>query len=89
MVLTAHLIVVHYPLGHGLVQHFLVPLLQSLGLGDPLVGRVTVENVVIAFAGWACPNVPLGKPTDTMNTVRTSAVMTIILPVRELMVRLL
>lgn len=45
------------PLSESLVQHLSVPLLEPLGLGDLLVRRVTVENVVISFTGWAGPDV--------------------------------
>lgn len=49
-------------LGDGFVQHLLVPLLQPLWLGDLLVGRVAVEDVVIPFARWTGPNVTRRKP---------------------------
>lgn len=37
------------------VQHFAVPLLESFRLGNLLIRRVTVEDVVIAFTRWAGP----------------------------------
>lgn len=46
-----------YPLGKGLVQHLSVPFLEALGFGDLLIGRVTVEDVVITFARRTRPNV--------------------------------
>lgn len=46
-----------YPLSKGLVQHFAVPLLQALGFWDFLVGRVTVEDIVITFTRRTCPDV--------------------------------
>lgn len=52
----------HDALGDGFVQHLLVPLLQPLRLGDLLVGRVTVEDVIVAFAGRTGPNVTRRKP---------------------------
>ena len=47
------------PLSEGLLQHLPVPLLQPLGLGDLLVGRVAVEDVVVPLTGGARPDVPL------------------------------
>jgi len=38
------------------VQHFAVPLLESFRLGNLLIRRVTVEDVVIAFTRWAGPD---------------------------------
>lgn len=52
-----YLEVVHNPLSHSLVQHFFVPLLQSLGLGDLLVHGVAVEDVVVPLTGWTRPDV--------------------------------
>lgn len=49
-------------LGDGLVQHLLVPLLQPLRLGDLLVGRVAVEDVVVPFAGRTGPDVTRREP---------------------------
>ena len=67
--LIAYLVVMHDPLRHGLVQHLLVPLLQSLGLRDLLIHRVTVEDVVIALTGWASPYMPRGIPTHTAKSL--------------------
>lgn len=54
-----------------MVQHLPVPLLQSLGLWDLLVGRVAVENVVVAFARWTRPDVALRVPEcGTRGTTR-------------------
>lgn len=50
----------HYPLSHSFVQHLLIPLLQSFGLWDLLIGRVTVEDVVVPFTGWAGPDMTSG-----------------------------
>lgn len=58
----AHFVIVDDSLGDGFVQHLLVPLLQPLWLGDLLVGRVTVENVIVPFAGRTGPNVTRRKP---------------------------
>ena len=60
MAVAVHLVVVEDPLGEGLVQHLPVPLLQPLGLGDLLICRVAVEDVVVPFAGRAGPDVSLG-----------------------------
>lgn len=51
-----------YALRDGLVQHLLVPLLQPLWLRDLLVGRVTVEDVVVPLAGRTGPNVTCCVP---------------------------
>ena len=60
MAVTFYLVVMEDPLCKGLVQHLPVPLLQPLGLRDLLVSRVAMEDVVVSFAGWAGPDVPLG-----------------------------
>lgn len=57
-----YLVVVQNPLCKGLVQHFPVPLLQSLRLWDLLVRRMAVEDVVVSFTGRTCPDVALGIP---------------------------
>ena len=44
----------------ALDQHLLVPVLQPLGLGDFLVRRVAVEDIIVTFAGWAGPDVSKG-----------------------------
>ena len=49
-------------LSYSLVQHLLVPLLQSLGLGDLLVHGVAVEDVVVTLTGWTRPDVARGVP---------------------------
>lgn len=51
----------------SLVQHFSVPLLKPFGLGDLLVRRVAVENIVISFTGWAGPNVTRHIPGQELN----------------------
>lgn len=51
-----YLVVMHDPLRHRFVQHLLIPLLQSFGLWDLLIDRVTVEDVVVPLAGWAGPD---------------------------------
>ena len=58
--MSTHLVVDDNSLNDGLVQHFLVPVLQSLGLGDLLFWRVTVENVVIPLWRRARPDVSHG-----------------------------
>lgn len=55
----SHLEIMEDPLCVGLLQHLPVPLLQPLGLGDLLVGRVAVEDVVVPLAGGARPDVTL------------------------------
>ena len=45
------------PLGEGLVQHLLVPLLQALRLRDFLIRGVAVEDVVISFTWGTGPDV--------------------------------
>lgn len=47
------------PLHKRSIQHFLVPLLQPLGLGDLLVLRVAVEDVVVPFTGGARPDMTI------------------------------
>lgn len=61
MVIGPHFVIVDDALRDGFVQHLLVPLLQPLGLGDLLVGRVAVEDVVVPFAGRTGPNVTRRK----------------------------
>lgn len=65
-----YLVVVQYSLGKGLVQHFAVPVLQALGFGDFLVGRVTVEDIVITFTRWTCPDVRRNVSTVEMFKVQ-------------------
>lgn len=55
-----YLVVMHYPLRHRFVQHLLIPLLQSFGLWDLLISRVTVEDVVVPLTGWAGPDMTSG-----------------------------
>lgn len=50
------------PLSESLVQHLPVPLLKPFGLGDLLIRRVAVENVVISFTGRAGPDVTCHIP---------------------------
>lgn len=57
-----HLIVVDNALSERLIQHLLVPLLQALGLGDLLIGRVAVEDVVVALTRGTGPDVPSHIP---------------------------
>lgn len=71
-----YLIIMHYPLSHSFVQHLLIPLLQSFGLWDLLIGRVTVEDVVVAFTGWAGPDMTSGvtkgkKKVKRQNILKT------------------
>lgn len=40
-----------------LLQHLLVPILKSLRLWHFLFRWVTVEDVIVAFGRWTCPNV--------------------------------
>lgn len=60
-----HLIVVYDALGHGLIQHLLVPLLQPFGFGDFLVHGVTVEDVIVALTGRTSPDMTRSKSGDT------------------------
>ena len=57
---NTYLVVNHHSFNDGLVKHLLVPILQTLGLGDLLLWWVTVENVVITLWRWAGPNVSHG-----------------------------
>lgn len=61
------LVIMYDPLSESLVQHLSVPLLKPLGLGDLLVRRVAVENVVVSFAGWAGPNVARHIPDEELS----------------------
>lgn len=63
-ILPLYLVVMYYPLSHRFVQHLLVPLLKALGLWYLLIDRVTVEDVVVPFAGWAGPDVASGVAED-------------------------
>ena len=59
----AHLVVPDHAHFLARVQHLLVPLHQSLRLGDLLLQRVAVEDVVVTLAGGTRPNVCRQKPT--------------------------
>lgn len=63
--MSLDLVVMQDPLCKGLVQHFPVPLLQPLRLGDLLVGRMAVEDIVVPFTGRTRPDVALGISADT------------------------
>lgn len=56
------LVVMDDALRNSLVKHLFVPLLQSLGLGDLLVWRMAVEDIVIPLTWWAGPDMPGGVP---------------------------
>ena len=80
------LVVVEDALGEGLVKHLAVPLLQSLGLGDLLVGGVTVEDVVVTLARGAGPDMRRHVPEEEVSALgfksvpsvfRDSTIMTI------------
>lgn len=60
-----YLVVMQDPLSKSLVQHLPVPLLQSFRLGDLLVRRMAVEDVVVTFTGRTCPDVGLGISVNT------------------------
>ena len=60
----SHLVVNDNPLDDRLVEHLLVPVSQSLGLGDLHVGRVAVEDVVVSFARWTGPYVRCGVAVE-------------------------
>lgn len=51
------LVVEDDPLDDALVQHFLIPLLETFGLGDLLLGRMAVEYVVVPLGRGAGPDV--------------------------------
>lgn len=55
---TPDLVVVDNSLGHGLVEHLFVPLLQSLRLGYLLVGGMAMEYIVVSLTWGTCPNMP-------------------------------
>lgn len=57
-----HFIIVDDALRNGFIQHFLIPLLQSFRLGNLLVYWVAMEDVVIPFTGWTCPDVTCRVP---------------------------
>lgn len=65
-----YLVVVYYALCYGFVEHLLVPLLQSLGLWDLLIQRMAVEDVVIALARRASPDVTSGVTGQNRNPTR-------------------
>lgn len=57
-----HFIVVDDAFRNGFIQHLLVPLLQSFRLGNLLVYRVAMEDIIIPFTGWTCPDVTRRVP---------------------------
>lgn len=60
-------------LRNSLIQHFLIPLLQAFWLGDLLVYWVAMEDIVIPFTGWTCPDMTCGVPargTDKVVSIR-------------------
>lgn len=63
--LYTYLVVINDSFCKGLIQHFAVPFLKSLGLGNLLIWRMTVEDVVVPFTWWAGPNmashIPVGE----------------------------
>lgn len=70
----SHFVIMNYALGDSFVQHFLVPLLQPLWFGDLLVRRVTVEDVIVAFAGRTGPDMTSCKPDNGEDGVSFSIV---------------
>lgn len=56
------------PLCEGFVQHLSVPLLESLWLGDLLIGGVAVEDVVVSLTGRTRPDVALSVAAEPANT---------------------
>lgn len=66
-----YLVVMQNPLCKGLIQHLPVPLLQPLRLWDLLVRRMAVEDVVVSFTGWTCPDVALGIPAGIQSKHKT------------------
>lgn len=60
--LEHYLVIVNNSLSNSLVQHLLVPLLQTFGFGDLLIRWMTVEDVVVSFAGRTRPDVSCGEP---------------------------
>lgn len=49
-------------LRNSFIQHFLIPLLQALWLGNLLVYRVAMEDIIIPFTGWTCPDMTCCVP---------------------------
>lgn len=65
-----HLVIMDNTLSNSLVQHLLVPLLQAFWLGDLLVRRVTVEDIIIPFTGWTGPDMSCCKPETGRYIIR-------------------
>lgn len=65
----SHLVIVDNSLGDGFVQHLFVPLLQAFGLGDLLVQRVTVKDVIVPFARRTRPDMTRSKPGTRTHKV--------------------
>lgn len=59
---VTHFIIVDNALRNSFIQHFLIPLLQTFGLGDLLVYRVAMEDIIIPFTGWTRPDVTCCVP---------------------------
>lgn len=57
-----HFVIVDDAFRNGFIQHFLIPLLQSFGLGNLLVYGVAMEDIIIPFTGWTCPDVTCRVP---------------------------
>ena len=59
---SAYPVLVDHIVGLATVQHLPVPIGEPLRLGDLLIIRVAVENVVIPFTGRARPYVSRHEP---------------------------
>lgn len=64
-----HFIIVDDAFRNGFIQHFLIPLLQSFGLGNLLVYRVAMEDIIIPFAGGTRPDVTCRVPDTRAGKV--------------------
>lgn len=58
-----NLVIMDNTLWHRFVQHLFVPLLQTFGFGYLLIRRMAVEDVVISFTRWACPDMSSSIPS--------------------------
>lgn len=59
------------------LQHLAVPLCESLWLGDLLLVRVAVEDVVVTLTGGTCPNVSCQEPKTKSHDSHMIAFITV------------
>lgn len=60
----------NYSLSKCLVQHLLIPFLQTFGFGYFLVRWVAMKDVIISFTGGTGPDVPCHIPVShTTNNI--------------------